>query len=163
MIALRPLAPQDFQFVKDLYEDPGMCEYFRNAPPLMVWNSPETMMQLFTVSYVVTEDELPIGMINLVNPDAINKHVEFGLMLNCANRQDVAIEATKQLGAYVFEYLGYNKLSCKVLEHRTNLMQLLARFKFSIEGRLRQHTYYNGEFHDEIVLSLLAQDYRSVV
>jgi RimJ/RimL family protein N-acetyltransferase len=60
---------------------------------------------------------------------------------------------------YGFSHLNLEKISLAVLADDERAVEAYRKAGFVEEGRLRNHTWYDGARHDELVLSVLRQDW----
>lgn len=165
MIRLIPVSERHAQYLWGWSADPDMEEFFRRFPPTFTWGSAEMIPRVFQGSYMICDDETPVGLVNLFNADAQHKKIEFGVMVDkkrFAKRSIAAVEALKQALDYVFEYSGFEKAYCLILDHRKDLIALLGKWGFKCDGRLRSNVLWRGKFHDELCFSLLKDEYRRV-
>jgi RimJ/RimL family protein N-acetyltransferase len=161
MIRLTPIS--DYSSIREWANDPELAEYFRRYPPTFVWDSPEILKQAFVGSFYICDEDQVIGLISMLGVDQQNRNMEFGGLVDkkrCPKRARAFIEASRQLADYGFEYLQLNKIYCRILSTRKDLARLLAIHGFQKDGNLRQNIFYKGELRDELVFSLLRDDYR---
>jgi RimJ/RimL family protein N-acetyltransferase len=117
------------------------------------------------VNYVIELVDGPaIGMLSLVNIDLANRRAESARFLigdeEAAQGTPAAVEAMKLLYDLAFERLRLERVY-GVIEERNHLMVKWQKYLgMKEEGRLRRHFFMDGEFHDAIALSLLADEYR---
>jgi ribosomal-protein-alanine N-acetyltransferase len=69
-------------------------------------------------------------------------------------------EALMAVISFGFESLGLHRVQAYVRPENTASLRLLAKVGFCEEGRLRQYDFGN-EFHDVVMLSMLADEYRT--
>lgn len=154
---------QHIDLIKQWAQCPQMKEFFRRHPPLFTWDDTQVIAQAYQTSYIIRQDDQPVGLITLANFDPQHKKVELGLLIDkeriTQEPQTIYLNACKQVANYVFNYLGYEKIYTLVLKHRTRLMRVMELGGFKSEGVLRHNIFWNGEFHDEMLFSLLKEDY----
>lgn len=159
LLQLGPLPP-DAQIIA-WSKDPELREYFRRHPPSHLWG--HAAAAIFSgASGIYVGDEC-VGLAHLFNIDARNRHAEIGVMIDASKvpkRARVAVAAMRAVADYAFDYLGLNKLYAQILPHRDDLVRLLSTYGFKHEGVLRDESFFEGRFHDEIRMSLLAKTYR---
>ena len=110
--------------------------------------------QTFTI--VSKEGKTPIGKISFFNYNTLNLSVELGILIDPDHRQQGhAKDAMLVLIKYLFRYRNLNKVYCETADFNTDAVQLLESLDFKKDGTLRNHHFYNGEFHDKFVYSLL--------
>jgi len=108
----------------------------------------------------------PVGMLSLVNIDEVNRRAEPARFLigdpDSVKGLPVAVEAMKLLYELVFDQLGFHRVyGTAVADNR--LMVTWQKFLgMKEEGRLRQHYFVAGRFHDAICLGMMDDEYRTV-
>lgn len=162
-VTLRTPSLADVPIIHEWAEDSEVSEYFRRFPPLCEWRLPEQTLAGITPAFSICENDVLVGLCQLVNHDSNAKSIEIGLMIDkkrCTNRKLNSASAYNQLSTYLFNHLRYNKLYMKVLTHRDKLVKRLQASGWAIEGLLRQSVYFKGEFQNEILLSVLKEDWK---
>jgi len=61
---------------------------------------------------------------------------------------------------YGFMVLNFNRVEAFVGEHNIPSLKLMAKYKFTQEGRLREHYNNNGKMENSLVFSLLRDEYQ---
>jgi RimJ/RimL family protein N-acetyltransferase len=130
---------------------PDLAEYFRRYAPAFAMK--------FDYSdpfhWAVYVGGRPVGLACLADFDSANKKVSMGILLEKGFRDESIITDTCLcLGQYVFDYLGYNKLYCLTLPHRTALHARLEAAGFTKEATLTENCFWRGQYHDEVLHSM---------
>ncbi len=146
------IAPKIHEWVRT----PDYAEYFRRYAPAFAmkfdYSDPFT--------WAVFIEGQPVGLACLTDFDSANKKVGMGLLLEKGFREESIItETCLCLGQYVFDYLGYNKLYCLTLPHRAALHSRLEAAGFIREATLSENCYWRGQYHDEVLHSMLKKNY----
>jgi RimJ/RimL family protein N-acetyltransferase len=68
-------------------------------------------------------------------------------------------DAVRTLVAYGFEHLNLAKISLQVLADDERAVGAYRKVGFVEEGRLRAHAWYEGARHDELVMSVLREEW----
>lgn len=68
-------------------------------------------------------------------------------------------EAIRLILKFVFEDLKLNRLQLEVLSHNKRGIKAYEKTGFRTEGILRESLNYNGNYSDEIIMSILKSDY----
>ena len=114
---------------------------------------------------IVLKDGRPVGMLSLTGVDPVNRHGEPGRFLigdeAAAQGVPVAVEAMKLLYRLAFDELGLLRVFGTVAATNTLMVKWQKFLGMREEGRLRQHLFLDGAFHDAVVLGLLAEEYRT--
>ncbi|MFE0686644.1 GNAT family N-acetyltransferase [Streptomyces xiamenensis] len=74
-------------------------------------------------------------------------------------RKGYAAEATELILTYMFAERRYNKCEVEVHAFNEASLALYHRLGFVEEGRLRQHAFFAGAYHDVVLLGITAADH----
>jgi RimJ/RimL family protein N-acetyltransferase len=72
-------------------------------------------------------------------------------------------DAVRLLLRYAFEGLNLARVTLGVFDYNPRAVRVYEKVGFVHEGRLRQNTRRDGEWHDEIVMGVLRQDWERAV
>ncbi|MDQ0207440.1 GNAT family N-acetyltransferase [Alkalicoccobacillus murimartini] len=113
----------------------------------------------------LSENDELIGDLSIVDIEEDNHKAVFRISLH---RIDVAgkgygTEAAKQAVAFAFEELKLNRLQLEVYSHNLRGYHSYKKAGFIEEGRLRQSLYMNGQYSDEVIMSVLREDYEKAL
>ena len=101
-----------------------------------------------------------VGSTSVHGADRRHRNFEYGIAIFAGQRRKgIASEAIALLLRYYFHELGYQRAQAKVYEFNEPSLLLHRSLGFTEEGRLRKSLYTNGEFHDEILFSMLAEEF----
>lgn len=75
-------------------------------------------------------------------------------------RTGIMSEAITEILKFCFEDIQFNRIEALCMPGNTASIGLLKKLKFQSEGTVRQYTYWKGQYHDLIMLSLLKSDYQ---
>lgn len=102
-----------------------------------------------------------IGGIGLEIQDADNKRAHIGYWLAKPYwHQGLASEAASAVCRAGFREAGLHRIDTGVFAFNPRSMILLKRLGFKTEGTRREVLYRRGRWHDEVMFSLLARDFR---
>ena len=162
-VYLRPLTPDDAVSVQHWFNQsepqsmaslPMVLRAPGEAAELAKKYEPSIDNQRFAV--VRKEDNVLVGRVGFFNYNPLNRSAELGIIIDPEERKKgFAAEALKVLIRYLFKYRGLNKVYAETADHNTSTKKLLESMHFKKDGTLRQHYFYNGQFHDKLVYSLL--------
>ncbi len=169
-IALKAIEREDLYQLKEWRNLPSFRMCFRefreiNNPMQMIWyenqvlNDPNFLM--FSIKFKET-DEL-LGSCGLCNINWVHRQAEISLMIgwnsSYIDDQGYAEEVSKLLINYAFNEINLNKVWAEVFEIDKKKRALFDKIGFVLDGTLREHYYYGGEWWDSYILSLLKKDY----
>ncbi len=110
--------------------------------------------QRFTA--VRKEDKTPVASVRYFSFNALNRSAELGLLVDPeVRRKGYGAEAIKILTRYLFRYRGLNKVYAQTAAFNEGAIAMLESLGFKKDATLRDHYFYNGEFHAGYVYSLL--------
>lgn len=93
--------------------------------------------------------------------DQHNRGAHLGLALRPAWRgRGLGSDAVEVLCHYGFTVLGLRRLQLETLAENTAMIQAGTRSGFAVEGRLRRAAWVYGEFRDEVIMGLLAEEWQ---
>jgi RimJ/RimL family protein N-acetyltransferase len=92
--------------------------------------------------------------------DTHNRVAHIGLSLRQAFRgKGLGTDIVRVLCRYGFEIRGLHRLQIETLADNAAMINAAKRAGFSEEGRLRRSAWVNGEFADEVIFGLLADEW----
>ena len=104
---------------------------------------------------------LLIGMASMVNIDLINRSVEFSVMIGDKNYWSggYGTEAIDLLTEYCFNERGFERIWGVILESNLASQKMGAKCGYKVEGVLRNSVFKNGKYHNQVVMSMLREEY----
>ena len=111
--------------------------------------------------WVILVDEVPVGVIQLMNIDFVNQRCESGLYIAERDKRSfkLAVNLSWSLFDYVFEILELNKVYSSTFAENDGVVKLNAFCGYLKEGMLRQHVKKNERFNDVIIASILREEW----
>ena len=111
---------------------------------------------------IEVEAEL-IGMCGLQEIDHYQQRADVGIRIGQPFwRRGYGQDAVRTLVDYGFRSLNLAKISLQVLADDERAVGAYLKAGFVEEGRLRAHSWYDGARHDELVMSVLRDDWKPV-
>lgn len=102
------------------------------------------------------DDQAPTGEVSFFNYNPLNRSAEIGLLIDPDERKKgYGKEAIRLLCRYLFKYRGLNKVYAQTAAFNEDSIMLLESLSFKKDANLRDHYFYNGEFHNGFIYSLL--------
>lgn len=170
---LRALEPSDYEIINKWHNDEKIFsrtmanKFFISTERDKEWVKKLIMDDsnfLFLAICLKETDEM-IGNLSLTNIDLRNRKAYIG-GINIDQKyqnQKLGFDAFDQFLDYAFLEMGLNKLNTGYLDSHKVTAYSLSRYGFVEELRLREEVYKLGKFHDVIVVSLLASEYKGHV
>ena len=109
------------------------------------------------------EDE-PVGVVSLTNINETNASADLSVILGATEDRDrgTGTEAIRILLRYAFEDSGLNRVGLSVFEFNEPAIHTYEKLGFKNEGRLRQAIRRDDDFHDAILMSILAHEWHEM-
>lgn len=109
----------------------------------------------------LVENKKHIGYIYLSNIDYHNQSCSINILIGDRSelRKGFAKEASIIILHYAFMELGMKRMKAQIVAFNDHSKKLWEGLGFKLEGRTRKSVFRNGEFHDELIYSLLREDY----
>jgi diamine N-acetyltransferase len=165
-VVLRPIQSWDRERLYELVETIEVKALASNDPPLPTsleeieardrrWvEEPDPDSAWFAIDV----DEELVGMCGLHEIDHYHQRAEVGIRIGKAYWQKgFGQDALRTLVDYGFRHLNLTKISLRVLADDERAVGAYRKAGFVEEGRLRDHTWYDGRRHDELVMSVIRE------
>ena len=108
----------------------------------------------------------PVGMLSLVNIDTVHRRAEPARFLigepDRVKGLPVAVESLKLLYELAFDRLGLHRVYGTVVAENRQMLKLHLYLGMKEEGRLREHQFIAGRYHDMVCVGMMANEYRTV-
>ena len=118
---------------------------------------PHAYEQRFAI--VRKEDSMLIGTISCFNYNSLNRSVELGILIDPDEREKGwGKDAVKTIVQHLFLFQDLYKVHAQTWSKNAASVKLLETLGFKRDGTLRNHHFYNGEFTDDYVYSLLRSE-----
>ncbi|GAA4040287.1 GNAT family N-acetyltransferase [Nonomuraea soli] len=155
----------------ELYDDPVNSSRSESRPwrpitpgskdPRLVVD--DTQQGLVQFSIVELEGGTLVGTATFWGIDTHNRNAHLGLgLLPSARGKGYGADAVAVLCHYGFVVRGLQRLQIETLADNAAMLRSAERNGFVREGVLRSSAWVMGEFLDEVVLGLLAQDWKTL-
>lgn len=109
---------------------------------------------------ITLPDDTLIGHTALYNYNAPARSAELMIMIGGSNvGQGYGTMATKMIIDFGFREMGLNRVGLSVWAYNERALRTFNRAGFREEGRERQAGFHDGQFHDRIIMGLLASEY----
>ena len=168
-IALRALTKADIEKTLKWHNQKDVRDLYLGHPfPINQEIEEIWYNKILTSNYPVTvfgieliENNTLIGLTFLKNINNINRSAEFAIYIGDINSRGKGYpkEATLETLEFAFLNLGLNRIYLKVLEKNNVAYNLYKKVGFKKEGIIRQSVFKNGEFHNEILMSILNKEF----
>jgi RimJ/RimL family protein N-acetyltransferase len=106
--------------------------------------------------------DLHVGNVKLGPIHRIHRRADMGIMIGDRTRwnRGYGREAVALIVAYGFERLNLVKIGLGVYADHHQAIRLYESLGFQVEGRLRQHLFRDGRYHDKLVMGVLREEFK---
>lgn len=105
----------------------------------------------------------PAGFVSLTNINFPNRSAEFSIQLDSnATGRGLGTGATKLMLAHGFNNLNLHRIYLYVLQDNIVARNCFEKCGFEIEGLLRHVVFKDGKYKDQIIMSMLSEEYSCV-
>lgn len=124
-----------------------------------VLNDPTTIM--FSIRRL--SDDVLLGCCGFVYVNWVHRHADLSLYIGWKDayidKEGYAEEACKLLLKYGYDELVLNKVWTEIYSFDKKKKDLYNKFGFHQDGLLRQNYFYDGQWWDSLILSLLSSEF----
>ena len=168
-LVLRQLTENDMPFIFELFSREETNRYVADDP---VKNMEEAKLlfdiyikpkpHLFRLGLFLKDTGEPIGTIGLygVKTEDFRAILGFDLLKEFWG-QGYMTEAGKALVDYAFRDMGLNRIQASADADNLRSIAVIERLGMKKEGVMRQKDFYKGGFHDDVVYSMLREEWDS--
>jgi len=110
----------------------------------------------------IQETEECIGIVSLTNIDYVSGTCFFGRVIGEQENRGKGFgrEVSRIVYDYAFNCLNIRKIIRYIVEYNHISLGILKNRAYEKEeGRLRKHFYFDGQYHDVIIMALFREDY----
>lgn len=106
------------------------------------------------------KDNVPVGKVSFFDFNTQNRSAELGLIVDPDERENgYGLAALRLLCRHLFKTRGLNKVYAQTASFNKAAQGLMKKAGFKLDGTLRHHYFYEGEYYDGLVYSLLAFEF----
>jgi ribosomal-protein-alanine N-acetyltransferase len=123
-----------------------------------VRNSPNDLV----LGIVSADDDVHVGNVGLHRIDWVNRSAEFGILVGekAYWKRGIGSEATEAIVRHGFDKLNLHRIWLGVFADHESAIKVYERIGFRTEGTLREAILRDGETHDQLIMGLLAHEFR---
>jgi RimJ/RimL family protein N-acetyltransferase len=108
--------------------------------------------------FTIYDEMKPIGFMGFSNIDKINKKAEIFIMIGDDNYRGRGYgkDSLKYLLDYGFKKLGMKKIYLGVYKENNSAISCYKSVGFKIEGVFKKDAFFNGRYHDSIMMAIFS-------
>ena len=120
-------------------------------------------LRMAPFAWIIEHDGRPIGEIRLHSLETKDRtaRIAIGMFDPGCLGQGLGTKAMRLVLTYGFDTLGLHRIDLRVLAFNARAIACYQKCGFVIEGRLRQSALIDGERHDDLIMGLLAPEFRA--
>ncbi len=171
-IKFAPLRREDIDIFLKWFNDPEITQYLIMYKPLTRDFEEEWFDKLkhdensVYFSILLLDEKFLnkiIGNCAIQNINSKNRSCSVGITIGEKEFQNkgYGTEAMEMLVEYGFNTLNLNRIELILYEFNIRAYKSYQKVGFIEEGRKRQARYHNGNYHDEIMMSILREDWEN--
>lgn len=117
--------------------------------------------QIDNGAWIIEHEGALIGEVRLhsINHADRNARLAIGILDEARLGQGLGTQAMRLVAAYAFDTLHLHRLSLRVLDFNTRAIAAYRKLGFTEEGRERQSALIGQDWHDDVIMGLLAQEF----
>lgn len=164
-IYLRPLEPEDLDFIHTIENDETIWEISNTITPYSKFlikqyldSAHKDIYEVKQLRLVISNyDDIALGMIDIFDFDIKNKRAGIGILVKeTENRQKgYGREALQLLSNYCFVHLDLHQLYCNISEENEASIKLFTNQGFVNVGLKKDWNFINGVFKNEYLYQLI--------
>lgn len=166
-IYLRPATAEDVANTYHwlLLSDPWSCTcrpipYRSAAETAEAFRKRESTPYAQPFMVIRKKDNVPVGKVSFFDFNTQNRSAELGLMVDPDEREKgYGLAALRLLCRHLFMTRGLNKVHAQTASFNKAAQAIMKKAGFKLDGTLRHHYFYEGEYHNGLVYSLLAYEF----
>ncbi len=168
-VVLRGLEEKDIDSIAHIGIDAGIMRMFGVAEP----SRPELTLAEAEARYrdmaaadpplwAITVEDSFIGTAGYssINRDDRRARYIIGIVDHQHLGRGLGTEVTGLVLAYSFDVLGLHRVDVRVLDHNERAIACYRKCGFTLDGRERESAFIDGEWHDDLIMSVLEDEYR---
>lgn len=165
-VRLRALRPEDTERLWEFWADLDVSARASNQPPrpFTLEETKSFFAELATkddlMRFAVEAESVIVGDCSLHDVDRHNRTCDVGIALGKPFwSKGYGREALRLLVDYAFKHHNLHRVGLEVLADDDRAVNCYRNVGFVEEGRLRQRDWANGEYHDVLVMGILAEEW----
>ncbi len=165
-VHLRPIEERDLPFLRRWQDDARIMTGWAMPQPIVAHNAfADDLVNRFarfeSAGYFIIETvDGPIGRIDFHGFDERHRSAEVGIYIGEREAQGKgnAKDALSTLARFLFEQRRAARVELTVIESNERARKLYESIGFVTEGVHRDHIFFNGAFHNEVLMALYSAE-----
>jgi len=165
-VTLRALEPADAAVMWRWYQDREFSRldgnrYGTALPPLEEFVRSLGSPSFADVSLGIEDEHARlIGIVRLKRVEAEDRNADFGIAIERGHwDQGYGTDATRTILRFAFTEMNLHRVSLGVLDYNARARRCYEKCGFREEGRVREHHFHDGRWHDQIIMGILQHEF----
>ncbi|WP_018962792.1 GNAT family N-acetyltransferase [Coprothermobacter platensis] len=168
-VRLRAYEREDLEKARAIYNDPEVNMYLRPDIPFPLkaedeirWYESQNPYGSGSYSFAIErlEDRQYLGSCGIDTVDWKNSHASVGLFLDKLYwNKGYGTDALSTLVDFCFQEMNLHKVYLYVFAYNQRAIHTYEKIGFKIDGTLRENVFKNGKYQDELVMSVLRNEW----
>lgn len=164
-IYLRPLENDDMLFMLSLVNDQELAYWEGRNEFLVSKDQQQKWFDKYKDSgkrFIICDKDSHenLGYFSFKYTDQVSKSGLVALKLITASRgKRIGTDTLKTASSFLFNKMNVNRLHTHIIDFNKASQALFNKCLWTIEGKERKSIYMNNEYHDNILYSILADEY----
>ena len=165
-IKLRPIERSDLPIIQEWRNEQKLMRYFREYRLFSLdqkesWYDSMIKDNRFEF-FIIEGQDVPLGVAGLTYIDWVNRHADVHFYIGKDNLwidNEFTPQAFDCILDYAFNKLNLNKVWAEIYSIDKLKLDFFKEKGFTVDANLREHYFYNGQYHTSHLLSLLRNEY----
>lgn len=169
LVNLRALEKQDMALLQKWMNDPDLTRWLGPRSPISLdeqihWfdklSSDKSKIKLL----IEDKSGAAVGLVSLMQINLKDRSAEFGIYLgeHSTIGKGVGKDATMAMLKFGFQELGLIKIFLVVLEENERAIKSFLSCGFQKEAVLRQNIFFGDRYHNQVIMGILAEEFKSI-
>ena len=167
-VRLRPIRRDDLPFLRAWFADPETMRFWGQPVPLVTdeyfeRELTERFARFDHAGYfmIETNEGRPIGRIEYEQLDMRSRSAEVMILIGApeARGHGYGSDAMISLLRYLYHERNLHRVALSVIAWNARAIRSYEKVGFVVEGMLRDDLFFEGRFHDQVVLPILRREF----
>lgn len=165
---LRAIEREDLSTFVRWFNDPEVRQYLAMYMPMSMaeeekWFERQLEDQDNRIFAIETEDGVHIGNIGLHSFDWKNRKALLGIVIGEKEYwgKGYGSDAVRTLLGFAFGEMNLHRVYLTVYDYNERAIRCYERCGFQHEGQLREARFKDGQYHDELMLGILREEFEA--
>jgi len=162
-VTLRAVEDKDKEALANSKRDPEFLRFvgedISTAPPLT--DPIFERIKNSNLHWAIELDRTCIGIALLNSVETIDRRSEFSIAIFNSEHwgKGYGEESTRLVLHHAFSKLSFHRVGVRVLAYNPRAIRCYEKCGFVVEGTQRESAWVNGEWHDDILMGVLSNEY----